>query len=202
MSEQQPEQQNDWKADVLLMFSGGLDSTGVFWKLLNNNRKIHVHHMNLRNVERRALAESKSVRDIVNYMSKLGKFAYSESTHQYPVFNRNFIWDSDLTSFMAGNICLACPWIKEVALGLTASDNSAAISQRIERANKMFSLFAPNSVKTYPIRDLTKKQIYEMLPKDLRELTWSCRVPSYSEEGVPSACGKCQTCVEVAQFTI
>lgn len=188
-----------WKPDVLLMFSGGLDSTGVFWKLLNNNRKIHVHHMNLRNIERRALAESKSVQRIVEYMKNYGHFVYSESTHEYPVFNKRFLFDSDLVSFMAGNICMATPWIKEVALGLTASDQGGQINERIDRANKMFNLFC-SAQKVYPIRDMTKKQVYEMLPKELRNLTWSCRTPVYHDR-VPSACGKCQTCVEVNKLT-
>ena len=38
-------------SEVLLMFSGGLDSTGVFYKLINDKRKLHVHHLNLINKE-------------------------------------------------------------------------------------------------------------------------------------------------------
>ena len=46
------------KRDVLLMFSGGLDSTGAFWKLMQDKRSVHVYHMNLNNKEKRSEAES------------------------------------------------------------------------------------------------------------------------------------------------
>jgi 7-cyano-7-deazaguanine synthase in queuosine biosynthesis len=51
--------------DTLLMFSGGLDSTGAFWQLMQDKQNIHVHHMHLKNVEQRWTAESKSTADIV-----------------------------------------------------------------------------------------------------------------------------------------
>lgn len=56
---------------ILLMFSGGLDSTGVFWKLIQEKEELHVHHLYLVNKENRAKAEDKAVKDIVDYMKKI-----------------------------------------------------------------------------------------------------------------------------------
>ena len=75
------------KPDVLLMFSGGLDSTGVFWQLAKQGRKIHLHHMNLNNVENRGMAESQAVGKILSYMKHVASFTFSESAHVYPSFN-------------------------------------------------------------------------------------------------------------------
>jgi len=186
-----------FKPDTLLMFSGGLDSTGAFWKLLKDGVKIHVHHMNLRNVERRAVAEKIAIRAIIQYMKEIGRFDYSESTHEYPVFNKQFIWDSDIISFIAGTMCLSMPWIKNVALGMTASDMNPSVQNRIERANKVLGAFSTNVEKIYPVLDLTKQQIYDMLPKELIDKTWSCRTPLYSNEGKPFPCNQCQTCTEM-----
>jgi len=47
---------------ILLMFSGGLDSTGVFWKLIQEKEKLHVHHLYLSNKENRAEAEAVAVK--------------------------------------------------------------------------------------------------------------------------------------------
>src|SRR5579885_3526254 len=99
------------------------------------------------------------------------------------------MWDSDLASFMAGHICSACPWLQEVALGLTASDDRPAVSDRIERANKIFSAFGSGAKKMYPVKHLTKQQLYESMPKELSSLTWSCRTPIYNN-GKPSPCNR------------
>jgi 7-cyano-7-deazaguanine synthase in queuosine biosynthesis len=185
------------KPTILIMFSGGLDSTGVFWKLINESETIHIHHMYLVNKEGRARAENKAVKDIVEYMSKIRSFGFSESYHEYPCYNNNFIWDSDIFSFMAGSICLGVKAIKKVAIGTTASDLSPSLSKRIERANKIFNAFGTSAEKIYPMIGMKKKQIYEMLPKDLRQLTWSCREPVYDGDDI-IRCGKCKTCKQMS----
>lgn len=179
--------------DTLLMFSGGLDSTGAFWKLIQDKQNIHVHHMHLKNVEQRWTAESKSTNDIIEYMKNISTFSYSESIHEYPTYNGNFIWDGDIASFMAGSICTSMSSIKKVAFGRTATDDAnARIHSRIERANKIFSAMC-QATKIYPVQHLTKLEIYEMLPQELRELTWSCRTPLY-KDGKIIPCKICITC--------
>jgi 7-cyano-7-deazaguanine synthase in queuosine biosynthesis len=181
------------KPNVLLMFSGGLDSTGAFWKLLQEKEKIHVHHLYLVNKENRALAEDKAVKDIIDYMKKIGDFSYSESYHEYPSYNGNFMWDSDMYNFIAGTICLSIKSIKEVAIGRTKSDTG--VDLRAERGTKILNAFDPNIKKIYPVGDMTKKEIYKMLPEDLRNITWSCRRPTYDQE--TKACNRCKTCMEM-----
>lgn len=187
--------------DVLLMFSGGLDSTGAFWQLIQDNQKIHVHHMNLKNIENRSIAESKSTENIIKYMSKLSSFTYSESTHEYPCYNGSFIWDGDISSFIAGTICTSIKSIKKVAFGRTATDNENANAlSRIERANNIFSAMC-DAVKIYPVQHLTKLQIYEMLPKELRDLSWSCRKPLYKDNKI-MPCKNCITCYSMKKIGI
>lgn len=178
------------------MFSGGIDSTGMLWKLLCEKESVHVHHMNLQNKERRAFAEHKAVRDILDMMSKSYEFDYSESTHQYPVYNNQFIFDSDIVAFIAGTICLAMPCIKNVAIGMTATDmTNSELSERITRSNAILKAFT-NATKIYPVKHLTKSQICDMLPTEIKNLTWSCRTPVYIN-GIANKCNKCMTCLEL-----
>ena len=187
--------------DTLLMFSGGLDSTGAFWQLMQDKQNIHVHHMNLKNVEQRSIAESKSTADIVNYMKNIGSFTYSESIHEYPSYKGNFMWDGDIASFMAGSICTSMSSIKKVAFGRTATDDANASTHvRVERANKIFSAMC-QAVKIYPVQHLTKLEIYEMLPNELRELTWSCRTPIYKDDKI-LPCKHCITCYSMSKIGI
>jgi len=181
---------------ILLMFSGGLDSTGVFWKLIQEKEELHVHHLYLVNKENRAKAEDKAVKDIINYMKKIRNFSYSESYHEYPCYNGSFLWDSDIFSFMAGGICLNLKSIEKVAIGMTKSDMNGRLSNRIKRANKIFEAFGSKAQKAYPLSNMTKKEIFEMLPEDLRNLSWSCRTPIYENDDIKK-CGKCKTCKEI-----
>lgn len=179
------------------MFSGGIDSTGVFWQLFQEGLPLYVHHMNLKNKENRWEAESFAVRNIVEYMRGVGaKFEYTESTHEYPSFKGKFLWDADLTSFMAGHICSVTPSIKHIALGLTATDMERPIvTGRIEKANKILAAFT-SVTKIYPAVHMTKRELYEMMPVSLRSLCWSCRTPKYTNDRSAVACGRCRACKE------
>jgi 7-cyano-7-deazaguanine synthase in queuosine biosynthesis len=184
-------------SEVLLMFSGGLDSTGVFYKLLKENKKLHVHHLHLVNKENRHKAENIAVKNVCEYMKKIGNFEYSESYHEYPCYNKNFMWDSDMYNFIAGTICLSLKSVKEVALGMTKSDITRSVTDRAERGTKIFESFGTSAKKVYPLRDMTKKEVFEMLPSDLRSLTWSCRTPIYLPDGNMNRCKRCKACREL-----
>jgi len=202
---------NNDTSNILLMFSGGLDSTGALWQLLQNKEnRVHLHHLYLDNKEKRAEAEQRSVKNILIYISKYYKVQYSESYHKYPYYsylslinktdialNENFMFDSDIYNFIAGTICLSLPNIKTVAIGRTKSDSSSSIEQRAIRGNKLLELFVPNIKKIYPVGHLTKHEIYNILPEELRNMTWSCRTPLYIDENTIQECGKCKTCLEL-----
>jgi 7-cyano-7-deazaguanine synthase in queuosine biosynthesis len=187
------------KPITLIMFSGGLDSTGVFWKLINEQGNLHVHHLYLVNRENRAKAEDRTVSDIVAHMKNIRDFGFSESYHEYPCHNNNFLWDSDLFSFVAGGMCISMPSIRNVAIGMTASDMRRGMSDRVERARKIFEAFGTNAKKVYPVGDKTKRQVYEMLPEELRALSWSCRTPVYDGDDIRK-CGRCMACREMARI--
>lgn len=184
------------KPKVLVMFSGGLDSTAVLWRCINSGEGLHVHHLYLVNRENRASAEDRAVREIVAYMKGVREFGFSESYHEYPCYSGGFLWDSDIFSFMAGGICLGMGSIREVAIGMTASDMEGGISRRIERANRIFDAFGTRAKKVYPLAEMTKRQVWDELPENIRNMTWSCRTPIYEGEGI-KRCGRCRTCSEL-----
>ena len=198
-------------SNTLLMFSGGLDSTGALWQLLQNKEnKVHIHHLHLINKEKRAKAEHIAVKNIISYISRYYKVKYSESYHEYPyysylrtnnnneiVLSENFMFDSDIYNFIAGTICLSLPQIKTIAIGRTKSDSSLDVEQRAERGNKLLEIFTTNIKKVYPVGHLTKHEIYNMLPKELKDMTWSCRRPIYIDENIIKECGECNTCIEL-----
>ncbi len=58
---------------ILVMWSGGLDSTGALFKLLTESKEpLHVHHIDIQNAEKRFIPEQYAVANI----SKIFKQGY------------------------------------------------------------------------------------------------------------------------------
>jgi 7-cyano-7-deazaguanine synthase in queuosine biosynthesis len=187
---------------ILAMYSGGLDSLGMVYKLLTEdeykNYSIHIHHVHNKNVENRWRAEQLAVDIAVKELKRLEfKFDYTESEIGTQPFGQNFMYDTDSMNFLAGYVCSADPRIVKVAMGMQANDNNQRLEERRIRGNKILSAFT-NAEKIYPVLDLTKREIYDMLPETLRNMFWSCRRPVYSEKNI-APCLKCDTCVKLKE---
>jgi 7-cyano-7-deazaguanine synthase in queuosine biosynthesis len=187
---------------ILAMYSGGLDSLGMVYKLLTEDAykgyDIHVHHVHNKNVENRHKAEAVAVNVALQELKNLGfKFAYSESEIGTVPFGRNFLFDTDSMNFFAGYVCSVNPDIKMVAMGMQSNDANQRLEERRIRANKIFTAFT-DAKKIFPVVDMTKREIYNMLPESLRNKFWSCRHPVYTEKSI-AHCGKCDTCVKLKE---
>jgi 7-cyano-7-deazaguanine synthase in queuosine biosynthesis len=187
---------------ILAMYSGGLDSLGMIYKLLTDpeykDYALHIHHVHNRNVENRDKAEAIVVPMVLKELERLGhSFIYSESEIGSQPYNGNYMFDSDTMNYFAGYICSANPTIKKVAMGMQANDHNLALEERRKRADKILAAFTDVG-KIYPVLDLTKREIYDSLPESLRNMFWSCRHPVYTEKNI-APCGKCDTCVKLRE---
>ena len=183
---------------ILAMYSGGLDSLGMIYKLLTEpeykDYKIHVHHVHNKNVENRHRAEAIAVDLATQELRRLGyNFVYSESEIGTQSFGNHFLFDTDSMNFFAGYVASVNTDIKKVAIGMQANDFNHSLEERRVRANKILSAFT-DAEKIYPVMDMSKREIYDMLPESLRNMFWSCRLPQYNENTI-SSCGRCNTCV-------
>jgi hypothetical protein len=103
-------------------------------------------------------------------------------------------------NFFAGYVCSVNPNIKKVAMGMQANDSNQALEDRRVRAGKILSAFT-DAEKIFPVLDMSKREIYDMLPDTLRDLFWSCRRPVYTEKNI-APCLKCDTCVKLSEQSI
>ena len=188
---------------LLVMLSGGLDSVCVLHLMLTNPTyaayDIHAHHMNLENVEHRSLAEGIAVRNVLHYLKTHGyrSFTYTESTVGYPVINGKQMRDAIAVAFTSGFMCNADPSIEFVALGVNVEDTQTNdVDNLVAVAGSIFNSFPSGAQRIFPIRNYTKLQVRDMLPKALQDLCWSCRTPIYVS-GNPVTCGMCKTCVQL-----
>ena len=182
---------------ILAMYSGGLDSLGMVYKLLTEDAykdySIHIHHIHNRNIENRDRAEGIVVPLALKELERLGfKFDYSESQIASQPYNGKFMYDSDTINFFAGYICSVNPGIVKVAMGMQANDGNHALEERRKRADKILAAFT-DVTKIYPVLDMTKREIQDSLPVTLKKMFWSCRHPVYTEKNI-APCGKCDTC--------
>jgi 7-cyano-7-deazaguanine synthase in queuosine biosynthesis len=100
-------------------------------------------------------------------------------------------------NFFAGYVCSVNPNIKKVAMGMQANDANQSLEDRRVRGNKILSAFT-DAEKIYPVLNMTKREIYDMLPESVRNMFWSCRRPVYQENSI-TPCKKCDTCVKLRE---
>jgi 7-cyano-7-deazaguanine synthase in queuosine biosynthesis len=187
---------------ILAMYSGGLDSLGMTYKLLTDPEykeyRLHIHHIHNRNIELRDQAEGIVVPLVLKELERLGfTFDYSESEIASQPYGLNFLYDTDTINFFAGYICSANPNIVKIAMGMQANDFNYSLEDRRVRADKILAAFTDVG-KIYPVLDMTKREIYDSLPESLRNMFWSCRRPVYSEKNI-APCGKCDTCIKLRE---
>lgn len=199
------------KDKILCMFSGGLDSLAVLYLLLTRPEyrdfDIHVHHLVLKNIEARALAEKAACQKIMEYFKnhQYKAFSYSESFHDTSCLKKYFIYDTVMYCFMAAQMLINDPWISKVAIGFQEKELKEKGSvHRLNKGRDVFYELLPDEIKfqkeiIFPLRNHEKQDIWNLLPKDLRGLAWSCRRPVY-KDNVAYACQKCKTCIAIAEL--
>ncbi len=184
---------------ILFMFSGGLDGTVVLYYLLKEaNCNIHIHHVHIRNVERRAMIEQRVVSDILQYF-KEKKFGYSDTIY-HTEFKHYYSYDIDVVAFHAAQVCYNLENIKYVVIGVQADDAipfNQSVQNRAKQASAIFNVATtnhPNDIQLIGGYDKFNKQSVLEIPEDLRMLTWSCRTPVWLADEKFQRCGKCKTC--------
>lgn len=184
------------------MYSGGLDSLGMIYKLLTDQEyseyNLHIHHVCNRNVENRDKAEAIAVNIALEELRRLGfTFEYSESEIGSQQYGKYFMHDTDTMNFFAGYVASVNPDIKKIAIGMQSNDVNHSLEERRIRANKILSAFT-DVEKIYPVMNMSKREIYDMLPESIRNMFWSCRRPIYEENKI-KACGVCGTCIKLRE---
>lgn len=190
------------KPTILAMYSGGLDSLGMIYKLLTEDAykdyDVHIHHVHNKNVENRHRAEAIAVNLATQELRRLGfAFVYSESEIGSPPFGKYFLFDTDTMNFFAGYVASVNPRISKVAMGMQANDGNYSLEDRRIRGNRILAAFT-DAEKIYPVLNMTKREIYDMLPASLRNMFWSCRRPVYLEKSI-KPCGRCDTCAKLRE---
>ena len=189
------------------MFSGGLDSTAMLVKLLSEGRdELRVHHIRMGNQEEREGAEGRAVESIVAWCrERYRPFRYSESGLDFRGLEAIPI-DYLSIAFVACQVAIDTPRCNHVAIASLARDTD--IENRSARQRRVFDamyecyryrkLGEPQVQWIYPVYHATKQDLAASLPRELVDLTWSCRRPVRiveNEAGQWVPCGACKACL-------
>ena len=188
---------------TLVMFSGGLDSTAMLVKLLEETPdELRVHHVRMANRESRADAEQAAVEGIVAWCrERYRPFRYSESALDFTALEAIPI-DYLCIAFVACQVAIDTPRCNRVAVAALARDTD--IENRSARQRRVFEalydcyrarkLGEPQVEWLYPVYHETKQALAARLPRELVQLTWSCRRPLPTAAGF-RPCGTCKACL-------
>lgn len=183
----------------LLMFSGGLDSTALLANLLTATRhRLHVHRIEIANFENRHPMENNAAKRIIDYcQTHYRPFTYSESKQEFHLGIGGGM-DMTLAMFMAGRVYNAMGGgIDVVWTGhIDPAEWEVVEGAAVLHANFINKLRVPEWLR--PLRRMSKKDIYESIPRELAECCWSCRAPVIEGKHY-SPCGQCYTCTTIVK---
>jgi 7-cyano-7-deazaguanine synthase in queuosine biosynthesis len=188
---------------TLAMFSGGLDSTAMLVQLLTEtDEPLRVHHIHMQNAEGRSGAEQAATEAIVAFCrARYRPFGYSESGLDFRGLEAIPI-DYISIAFVACQVAIDTPGCRRIAVGSLARDTD--IENRSARQRQVFDtmyacyrarkLGEPSVEWVYPVYRRGKDELAASLPRELLELTWSCRRP-VREGSRYRPCGACKACL-------
>lgn len=199
------------KDKIIVLFSGGVDSTGVLYKLLTrpeyNHLDVLAHHVILITKERRYKEEKKACDDIIQWLRNDGhNLEYSETLVDFSLFKNQVPWDLEILWPIAGIVAQVDTSIKYAESGRTKTAMQTFMGNETikNRHTDMLTRITTcehrkkvGPVEVLPVvRDETKESLWVMMPSELRKLTWFCRIPHYIG-GEAKECGRCNTCKEL-----
>lgn len=194
--------------DTLINLSGGLDSTFVLWRHLSTNQTpVLVHHCILKTAANglRWQRELEAVHKILDWLRShgLSHFEYIESTVDYRQLGAH-PRDNLTIEWMTG-VILTNPRYRSIrctTANTPIEDRARVDRQRVNYAGYLARgravrerVWHPRRGKPHPIevlqpvRAMTKRDIWQATPPELRTLTVSCRYGTN--------CGRCHSCKQL-----
>lgn len=193
--------------NILVMWSGGIDSTYVLAHLLKEtNHNVFAHHIYLKNCERRDQAEARSIRKLVPKLREIRDFTLS-ANYVDDSFMPSLTWDMARVCFEAGAISRGWYFAREpIKIDIWHIGTCSEEGHWQERFDVISQ--STRAAEWHPERkDYIKFELYPTVSKaaemeylenlGLLKDCWYCRHPQYTTPESQEPCGKCKTCAEV-----
>jgi hypothetical protein len=186
------------RLNVVVMYSGGLDSVALLANVLQEtDHNVHVHHIKIINFEGRDIAEDDAVNSTLTYLREHYRdFVHTTSTSEF-MLGKGGGSDLQLQMFTAGRLHSVLGGHVDIVLTGHQFPAFKTLSEGAVLFNAMFAERTRKPEWLRPLDRVKKIDVYESIPSELAELTWSCRKPvtEKTADGLVSIpCGKCHAC--------
>lgn len=176
---------------IFAFWSGGLDSTAMIWKLLGDGYHVTAGYVELvanHQTNREAAAIERMAPFLERYkFTNLGKIATVRpfQISEQLILEQASAWVSSL---------MFVPNHDVVALGYVMGDDACSFIPEVKKAINGVSALRRTPVKpVFPVIQMSKPELWEGLPSDLRDhVTWCS-----SENDL---CGECPSCRKMIYY--
>jgi 7-cyano-7-deazaguanine synthase in queuosine biosynthesis len=186
---------------ALLMLSGGLDSVALLANILQEtSQTVHAHHIEIQNFEDRRQAENDALHRILAYCREHYRpFTFTTSVSEFPL-GLGGGYDLTLALFTAARVHTALGRVVDIVYTGHIAPSRAEIVEGAAVFNACYINKRCKPVWLRPLAHVKKADIYQSIPLELAEMTWSCRKPVYRGSSY-EACGSCHACRSRAQVS-
>jgi 7-cyano-7-deazaguanine synthase in queuosine biosynthesis len=184
---------------LLVMWSGGIDSTLVVYEALRQGRTVRAHHIHLASSQGRAAAEERAIAQLVRWLDAQGLPGTLELTRSTTDFgDLRRVLDVKVWSWWIGVILAYEREIGQVATTQhRQSFPNAGYRRRSMQIREQMPALSGRQGRQVewlsPLAGMDKAEIVAAMPDGLLELCWWCRTPDAA--GRP--CHDCHTCRQV-----
>lgn len=190
---------------VIVLFSGGIDSTYLIWKNLQEGNIVLPMYIDIDNNKEKAKIEKSQITKIWNilndeYIDNLLPINYSIKIGIDKVLNDNLRFHQ-VPIWILSSLFFQSEEFDEIQIGYVSEDTTLGYLEDIEKIYKSYESISPGLIPvTFPIKKSLKEDIVNELPEDLLELVYSCEHPKNSKfdnNGFMDSyepCGICPQC--------
>lgn len=189
----------------LVMVSGGLDSVAMLANLLQHTKhRVHAHFVEIINHEQRAKAEKIAAQKCVNYLLRHYRpFEFSASAYEMMLGEPKWVGpDASVVMFMASRLnksignTMDMVWTGHLRAPTYEYIDSGAVFAA------SYTALLKKPLWMLPLQNFLKFDVYQSIPKELADLTWSCRSPVNDSQGNSTPCGNCHACGAMLRIKI
>ena len=192
---------------VGVLFSGGLDSTYLVWRNLEDGNEVVPIYIEISNNENKSKLEKNRIEALWKlfddvYGNKIDRIVYSIKIDINAADNLTF---KQVPVWVSGLVYSQNHGVQELQIGYVGGDDAIGHLDDIKKIYKSYQHICDRPLRNlvFPLKKEHKYNLMEDLPAIYRELLVSCEAPRLDNENTEvieyTPCGYCPPCIKIMQ---